>query len=1108
MSAVDLLAPVLDDGIRLTNFFNGRLLSAEDLRAEQAANRAQHAQLGRGLGAGVVQGLMVRRLDPPQPGVPRVRVSAGLAVDRLGQALELPQETEVRLVPAPEADLPRDAGAFGDCRRTPTDLVVSGTGVHLLLLTPASGFQGSAPASGLGTQRLPGGPCGSRWAVEGVSFRLLRLTRLVDFDHGALHAEALLGATDPAGRSRLRSLLAHGCLGSAALLDRLAAPRIPNPPGWSEEPLGVLDALRAGGRLGACEVPLALLLLGDAGLQLLDNWAARRPLLPVPGGADPDWPLATGARVAALNVAAFLQFQDQLADLLAAAPGPQKTLQADTRFAFLPAAGLLPERLDWRRFLGPYGPPEETQADEALLPGILRTAFDTAPFAVEDFSGLRRADGPKPVPLQVFRVPEWNADRVLFARATAHGRLRVFPEPAPSADAKPVATLRRADSNLTRDTVPHEGSLAADALLPGRYEVTLQAQGFDSPAPQEAVIIAGRVVDLKLALRPPSLGALQVRVLDAASGRPFDDRAGKVFASPAGEVLRLAAEREGVPRGKGIWLFRDLDPGAWLVTARFAGFLAPRTRVEVKAGVLAMAQLLLERGQQAAPPRCLLTEEAPPLAQRRLRFCLARDPSKLVLKTERVEVAPRGAGVMPAPRTERPVGFAERITLGAAGRDFDALVAVGGEAPPAEGLVVAQPLPDAVRDWLTAWQDWLGRSYAPGRTGGEPRLYLNPRFAAPRLAAEVPDRPQAWARFGPGFHVPLLLSLEPMRTRLPVRIRDARIPGLDPGTVDRLEAELDLHTLDDLAGLWAGYFAPPGGPPEEAGRHLVADAIARVREINEARDYLIGKDTTIARGRTTTTAGDLLARVGLDNDVALANADPDALEKLFGGYGGLALRLVEQARAASPPEAWRLKALDFTETQFDRLTQAGLRSQGDFLRRVDDPVRRAMLKEALGLAGQPADMAQAALDSLTTKAVAALTRGSATAASTPALTDIPGLTAGLAGRLAEAGLATPDALAAADAGAVAAVTGLDAARSEAVIAEAKRRGLSGQAVGRLATLAKADAQALAAAGIATLSELAAAPAERVAEVLGASKAAKLAGALVAGAQSALDPVRR
>ena len=48
-----------DKSIRSTNFFNNRLLSAEDLNREKDANRAEHKQIGRAVGDGIVNGLRV-----------------------------------------------------------------------------------------------------------------------------------------------------------------------------------------------------------------------------------------------------------------------------------------------------------------------------------------------------------------------------------------------------------------------------------------------------------------------------------------------------------------------------------------------------------------------------------------------------------------------------------------------------------------------------------------------------------------------------------------------------------------------------------------------------------------------------------------------------------------------------------------------------------------------------------------------------------------------------------------------------------------------------------------------------------------------------------------
>ena len=51
MSPKALLEPILEHGIRNTNFFEGRLLSGRDLQDQQVANRRHHRHLGRAIAA-------------------------------------------------------------------------------------------------------------------------------------------------------------------------------------------------------------------------------------------------------------------------------------------------------------------------------------------------------------------------------------------------------------------------------------------------------------------------------------------------------------------------------------------------------------------------------------------------------------------------------------------------------------------------------------------------------------------------------------------------------------------------------------------------------------------------------------------------------------------------------------------------------------------------------------------------------------------------------------------------------------------------------------------------------------------------------------------------
>src|SRR5580765_7032502 len=101
MSSFDLRQPILDGGVRAVNFFNGRLLSGEDLTQERAANRIVNARLGQAVGAGIAYGLEVTEaIGISTNTAPVVSVAAGLAVNVQGQTLTLPAATNVALTRA------------------------------------------------------------------------------------------------------------------------------------------------------------------------------------------------------------------------------------------------------------------------------------------------------------------------------------------------------------------------------------------------------------------------------------------------------------------------------------------------------------------------------------------------------------------------------------------------------------------------------------------------------------------------------------------------------------------------------------------------------------------------------------------------------------------------------------------------------------------------------------------------------------------------------------------------------------------------------------------------------------------------------------------------
>src|SRR3954464_3471161 len=100
MSTIEqLLQPVFGGGVRSVNFFNGRVLSGEDLSDEQEAPRRARRLLGRAVGEGVAFGFEVSEAaESSTTQFPVITVEPGIAVNRAGQTLKLSEGTQVGLV--------------------------------------------------------------------------------------------------------------------------------------------------------------------------------------------------------------------------------------------------------------------------------------------------------------------------------------------------------------------------------------------------------------------------------------------------------------------------------------------------------------------------------------------------------------------------------------------------------------------------------------------------------------------------------------------------------------------------------------------------------------------------------------------------------------------------------------------------------------------------------------------------------------------------------------------------------------------------------------------------------------------------------------------------
>jgi len=328
MSTISQGTPFTDQGLERPYFFNGRVLTAEALRKEQAAEDVRLSRLAQAIGSGVLRGFDVSAASEAA-----VTVTAGVGVTRSGAVVELPRDVDVSVVSGGDDAQAATGGDFQVCSSTVTGGILSGAGLYLLTVSPAQAATGRAPAVGLEDDTAS--PCGSSDTVEGVCFHVVDARSLLD-GFNLLIDEGDLGSTSEA----FQNVIAHAGMGTLLrrrrmlnLVDRwkdaLEDGRASSPNGRPD----ALDALRDAGTLPDDHLPLALF-YWDEGLGVVEPWAVRRRLhQPRPAGS-PGFPvddltLATGD-------AALRQFQTQVfaSDLT--------TYDVFGTLHFLPPAGLIP----------------------------------------------------------------------------------------------------------------------------------------------------------------------------------------------------------------------------------------------------------------------------------------------------------------------------------------------------------------------------------------------------------------------------------------------------------------------------------------------------------------------------------------------------------------------------------------------------------------------------------------------------------------------------------------------------------------------------------------------------------------------------------------------
>lgn len=344
MSTIELLKPILEGGIDNPYFFNGRLLTAEDLQDEQGANRQHRQQLGRSIGEGVVNGMEVKLVTADTNStLPTVSITKGMALNREGGVLELTGDIRLTLVREPIIPRTTTTG-FVPCETVDPRLIPTGTGVYILVAAPASGYKGRAPMHHIEDNGKISA-CNHRYEVDGLQFGLVYMDITNSSIAGGSIGKKILDSINKTGagnRSKLRNLLAHLCLGTGTAADFTTdlfrdAGSSASVPGY-----GPLDVLREVKCLDSTEVPLALVLWTINGLEFVDMWSVRRKIHTPFLFKDTPYPM-THRRTAELQ-ACHLQFQEHLTSLYRSSP--DKRLRSGIRavdyFRYLPAVGMIP----------------------------------------------------------------------------------------------------------------------------------------------------------------------------------------------------------------------------------------------------------------------------------------------------------------------------------------------------------------------------------------------------------------------------------------------------------------------------------------------------------------------------------------------------------------------------------------------------------------------------------------------------------------------------------------------------------------------------------------------------------------------------------------------
>ena len=305
------------NGAQLPNFVNGRLLAAEDLATGQATLLKRDTWTGQAAGPGIVSGLWATAAATT------ITVAAGLGITPSGEPVSLTAPVSLPLSIAGIAATGA-SGSFTACATASggSQTAISG-GAYLLTALPACQLQGQAPMAVTPGSDTPVA-CTAQWEVAGVQFKAIPLPLGTTVNS--------IGVT----AGNLRNLLAHWCFGTPQLA------RLGNDPFNFNPAYRGIDQLAATD-LTPCDLPLCVFYWDAGTITFIDNWSVRRRVTR-PDVSAASWSAVVADQRSADGEARFLQFQDQILDLVSA--GLSRGTVAANVFGLLPPAGFLPVALD------------------------------------------------------------------------------------------------------------------------------------------------------------------------------------------------------------------------------------------------------------------------------------------------------------------------------------------------------------------------------------------------------------------------------------------------------------------------------------------------------------------------------------------------------------------------------------------------------------------------------------------------------------------------------------------------------------------------------------------------------------------------------------------